>query len=103
MKEEKFKELISKSTIETSDDFINKVMQGIQLQKEAKKQSPFWSFPVIIIVCTALILMILGMLFYAFNTEYVIFSSIPKTPVFLVIIGIGLYYINQLIRFQQYK
>ncbi|MGY3794606.1 hypothetical protein [Aquimarina sp. 433] len=103
MKEEKFKELISKSTIETSDDFVNKVMQGIQLQKEVKKQSRFWSFPVIIIVCSALILTILGMLFYTLNTEYAIFSSIPKTPIFLFIIGIGLYYINQLIRFQHYK
>ncbi|GAA0721149.1 hypothetical protein GCM10009430_22100 [Aquimarina litoralis] len=103
MKEEKFKELIIKSTIETSDDFINKVMQGIQLQEEAKKQSLFWSFPVIIIVCTVLILMILGTLFYTFNTEYAIFSSIPRIPIFLVIIGIGLNYINQLIRFQFYK
>ncbi|MBW1296460.1 hypothetical protein [Aquimarina litoralis] len=102
MKEEKLKEMISKSTIETSDDFINKVMKGIELQEERKKQSIFWSFPVILFVCSALILAIVGLLFYMLNIqnfmEYATFNSIPKTPVFLLVIGVAFYYINHIMR-----
>ncbi|WP_299217279.1 hypothetical protein [uncultured Aquimarina sp.] len=107
MKEENLKKLISKSTVETSNDFINNLMNAIEAQKETKKMSFRFSFKMVLLVCSTLTLILSGLLFNILGKESRLFDSltedIPKTPVFLVITLTLLYYINSIIRLNYYN
>ncbi|WP_298540087.1 hypothetical protein [uncultured Aquimarina sp.] len=107
MKEEELKRIISKSTVETSDDFINNLMNAIEVQEQTKKVKVWWSFRTILILCSILILLIVGLLHQVIGTDNGLLNSssidIPKTPVFLIITFALLYYLNTVIRLNYYN
>lgn len=104
MKEEELKKIIRKSKIETSDDFINQLMNTIEIDKEVSKASYWWSFRSIIIGCTILVLAITFILFKFLNSDNILlnnFTDIPKTPIFIMVILIILFYINTIIKLNE--
>lgn len=100
MKEDRFKELMQKSTLETSDDFINSLMDTIEVSKHQK--SKFWnSFSFTITITTILILLGTGMLYKLLRQEQItidFLEVIPATPLFIVVTAILLYALNSMIR-----
>ena len=54
MKEEELKKIISKSTVATSDDFLNHLMHRIDTERELKKASFLGSFKSVLIACSIL-------------------------------------------------
>ncbi|MBG6129562.1 hypothetical protein IWQ47_001135 [Aquimarina sp. EL_43] len=106
MKEEELKKIMSKSTIETSDDFINTLMNTIEVDQKNKETSFWWSFKPILITCSILILTITFILFKFLNYSNIslsVLTKIPKTPVFVVVTLVLLFYINSIIRLNEYR
>lgn len=100
MKEDQIKKIIQKSTVETSDDFINTLMQLIEAEEKVKPTSVWWSFRTILILCS-LLTMIITLGVFRFSTmgmEILNIGGIPKTPVFIVVTVLLLCLINHLIR-----
>ncbi|WP_299180027.1 hypothetical protein [uncultured Aquimarina sp.] len=106
MKEENIKKILEKSTVETSDDFINKLMKKVDVQQKAKKSS-FWSFNIVIVACSILLFIVVGSLYNLSEYDFKIFSSffnnIPKTPIFLMIIITILCFMNSIIRLNYFN
>ncbi len=106
MKEEDIKKIISKSTVETSDDFINNLMNTVVAQKKAKQKTFWWSFPVILVICSILTLLIIGMFNHILHNKLTfsngLVNNIPRTPFLLIITATILFYINNIIRITYY-
>ncbi|WP_109301059.1 hypothetical protein [Aquimarina sp. AU474] len=99
MKDDQLKKIIQKSTIETSDDFLNNLMHTIENQKNVKKSSLWWSFKSVLIACTLLVTGITFLTFiYLGNTTGSISFEIPKTPIFIIITTLLLLAVNHVIR-----
>ncbi len=106
MKEEELKKIMSKSTIETSDDFVNTLMNTIEVDQEIKSTSFLWSFKPILITCSVLILTITFILFKFLNHSNIllnVLTKIPKIPVFVVVTLLLLFYINSIIKLNEYR
>lgn len=104
MTEEELKKIIGKSKIETSDDFVDKLMHTIEVHQEAKKISFWWSFRPVLIACTILALTVAFILFKFLSSDSDFLSSfagIPKTPIFIIVALIFLYYINTIIKLNE--
>ncbi|WP_281986386.1 hypothetical protein [Aquimarina aggregata] len=104
--EEKLRQLLKKSTINTSDDFINNLMHTIEDKHSAKSPSIWWSFKTVFIACTALVLILTFILFKLIHIENGFLgsiSNIPKMPIFLIITTVFLYYINTLVKLSTRK
>lgn len=100
MKEEELKKIMQKSTLETSDDFINQLMHIIDA-KEERKVSHWNSFRSVLIASSVL-LVVITFIFYKLlqvqSSFLEIFSSIPKIPLFVMVTLSLLYFINSSIR-----
>lgn len=106
MKEDELKKIIKKSELKTSDDFINTLMHSIETSREAKKESIWWSFKPVMIVCTILLLLITMALFKLLSNENSFINSlmdVPKIPIFTLVTIFLLVYINSLIRLNELK
>ncbi|RNC88339.1 MAG: hypothetical protein ED556_03910 [Winogradskyella sp.] len=103
MNEEQFKKIIKKSNLETSDDFINNLMSTIEVNKERKKalNKLFKITLFTVAVVTAVTSFIMFKYLGDKNGLVVIFTSIPKTPIFVVFMVITLGYINSFIRLNE--
>lgn len=102
MKEESLKKIIQKSTLETSDDFINNLMSAIEV--EQKQKVTIWdSFKFSLSISILLIVIATGVLFKILHQENATFlnENIPTTPIFIGITAILFYAINFLIRLQE--
>ncbi len=86
MKEEKARDLLQKSIIETSDDFTDKLMRRLEAEKAAKKTLS-WSFTSMFLVLSLAIL-VLSFISYKFLKSGVdIFNiglDIGRTPIFII-------------------
>ncbi|AXT55140.1 hypothetical protein D1815_04980 [Aquimarina sp. AD1] len=106
MKEENVKKILEKSTVETSDDFINKLMKKVDVQQNTKKSS-FWSFKIVIVACSILLFIAIGSLHnfpeHNFSMFGSFFNNIPKTPFFLMIIITILCFMNSIIRLNYFN
>ena len=97
MKEEELKKIISKSTVATSDDFLNHLMHRIDTEKELKKASFLGSFRSVFIACFILGLMITFVTYKFFlGSEGII--NVPKGPIFVGITLILLFGINSIVK-----
>jgi TRAP-type C4-dicarboxylate transport system permease small subunit len=104
MNNEEFKEIISKSTIETSDDFITTLMSTIEVSQEVEKTSSWWSYRPVIITCTILIVIITHILYTLLRADSSLLkflADIPKTPIFIFVILLSLYGINNIIKLNE--
>ncbi|SEK49361.1 hypothetical protein SAMN04487910_0652 [Aquimarina amphilecti] len=80
-------------------------MNTIEVQQQSKKRS-FWSFNIIMIVCSILVLIVTGLLYNILgssNRESLFFEEIPKTPVFLAVTISLLYNLNRVISLNYYN
>ncbi len=104
MKEEELKKIINKSTVETSDDFINNLMNAIEV-KEQTKNNLTWSLKIVLITCFILIVLLLWVLPKVIDYKVFNFFSfeIPKTPLFLTITFVFLYYVNSIVRLNHHN
>lgn len=105
MKEESLKKIMQKSSIETSDDFMNTLMNRIEVSKEEQKVTIWNSFRYILIAVLVLLIPATGILFKLLRQESSFLSTlkdIPTTPVFVVITLFLLYGINSMIRLQNH-
>ncbi|GGG12255.1 hypothetical protein GCM10011344_11210 [Dokdonia pacifica] len=104
MKEESLKKIMQKSTLETSDDFINNLMDTIEVSKQQQKIR-FWnSYKFTLITTLILIIPATGLLFRLLRQESAvlsIFKNIPITPMFVAITLLLLYMINTIIKLQE--
>ena len=103
MKEDSLKKLIQKSTLETSDDFINNLMDTIEVSKQPQKVN-FWNSYKFTLICTSiLIIFITGVLFKLLRQEsaLTIFKEIPTTPIFAIVTLVLLYTINSIIKLKE--
>ncbi len=103
MKEEQLKKIIEKSTIETSDDFINNLMSSVEMNQERKK-SLKRLFKTVLIVISILSIAISFILFQYTgdkNSPINVLTHIPKTPLFVVFMIAILGYINAFIRLNE--
>jgi len=106
MKEEQLKKIIKKSTVETSDDFINNLMESIEISQKASKPS-FWSSFKPTLIFSALLLCIISYAAYSLTSsddmglEY--FSKLPKTPIFLLLTLALLFAMNSVITLNEQK
>ena len=101
MKEEDIKKILSKSEIETSDDFINKLMNRIEVEKEHKK-IPFLSvFKPVLAVCAILGFIVILMLTKLLDIEFNFLNVPSKTPILIVATFVFLYFINNMIRMNE--
>lgn len=104
MNHEELKKIIGKSTIETSDDFINTLMSNIEVNQEVKKTSYWWSYRSVIIACTILIVIITHILYTLLRADSSLLkflADIPKTPIFIFVILLSLYGINNIIKLNE--
>lgn len=101
MKEEELKKIIQKSTLETSDDFINKLMHTIDAKEEERKVFLWNSFRPVLIT-SSILLVVITFIFYKLlqvqSSFLEILSSIPKTPLFVLVTMFLLYILNWSIR-----
>jgi len=100
MKEEELKKIISKSTVETSDDFINNLMNVIEVKEQTKNTIVSWSLKIVLLVCFILIMLVLWVLPKVIDYDlFNVFSfEVPKTPLFIMITFVFLYYVNSMVR-----
>lgn len=101
MNEEQLKKLIQKSTTETSEDFVNQLMTAIEAQEKVKKARVLQSFKIVLLACTVLIAGLTFLLFKFLGIEFGTFRTfthIPRTPIFIVVLLVLLYYVNRVIR-----
>ncbi len=107
MKEEELKKIIQKSTLETSDEFINKLMHTIDVKEEKRKMSLWNSFRPVLITSSVLMVMITFIFYKLLQVEsrfLEVLSSVPKTPLFVLVTLFLLYVINWSIRtYEQMK
>lgn len=106
MKEEQLKKIIKKSTIETSDDFINDLMVSIKKSQEVEEKYFWWSFKPVLIACAILVLTLTFFLFKLLSADTSFLNpivSVHKTPIFIVITLIFLYYINSIIKLNKMR
>ncbi len=106
MKEESLKKIMQKSSVETSDDFMNTLMNRIDTSKEKKKIAIWNSFRYTLIATLILLIPATGILFKLLRQESSFLSTlkdIPTTPVFVVITLFLLYGINSMIRLQNHS
>ncbi|MDH7444379.1 hypothetical protein [Aquimarina sp. 2201CG14-23] len=104
MKEEELKKIMGKSAIETSDDFINKLMDTIEKDQKVEKISFWWSFKPVLIVCSSLVLTITFFLYKFLSTDSSflnLLGEVNKTPIFVMITLVFLYFINQVIKLNE--
>lgn len=101
MKEEELKKIMQKSTLKTSDDFINKLMHTIDVKEEKRKMSLWNSFRPVLITSSILLIVITFIFYKLLQVEsrfLEALSSIPKTPLFVMVTLFFLYVINSSIR-----
>ena len=97
MKEEELKKIISKSTVATSDDFVNHLMHRIDTEKELKKASFLGSFRSVFIACFILGLMTTFVSYKFFlGSEGII--NVPNGPIFIGVTLILLFGINSIVK-----
>ena len=106
MKDEQLKKILKKSTLETSDDFINNLMESIETSQEVPKSS-FWSSFRITLIFSALLLCIISYTaFILTHSDFIgleYFSKLPKTPFFLLLVLGALVAINYVITLNEQK
>lgn len=100
MKEEALKKIIKKGSLETSNEFVDSLMNQIEVEQEVKKVPTWWSFKWVLVSCIVLTL-ILTFVLFKLLASFAIFSHIPKLPVFLCVTSLLLYYINTLVRVRE--
>ncbi|WP_299207571.1 hypothetical protein [uncultured Dokdonia sp.] len=104
MKEESLKKIMQNSTVETSEDFINNLMNAIEVSKEQQK-IPFWnSFRFILVTSSVFMILATGILFKLLDQSssfLSILKNIPKIPVFSIITILLFYTINSIIRVRE--
>ena len=100
MKEEQIRKILSKSKVETSDDFVDKVMLKVDEERQLKLESKRVSFRPVLISSALLILVVTFVLY-----QLLISSGFPgailsthQMPIFLLITFALLYYLNYAIR-----
>lgn len=97
MNEEKARDLLQKSIVETSDDFTDKLMRRLDAEKVAKKTLT-WNFkPVFSILVLAMLP--ISFTFYKFLKSGASLFDIGRTPIFVVaavLLFLGLNYILRL-------
>ncbi|RZN84649.1 MAG: hypothetical protein EVB11_00945 [Winogradskyella sp.] len=103
MKEEQFKKIIKKSSIETSEDFINNLMESIEIHKKTQKTS----FKAIRLVL-GIVSVIISCLVFLFiksdskeNSYWEFMISIPKIPLLVIVTLSLLFGLNYLIRLNE--
>ena len=101
MKEEQIKKIIKKSTIETSDDFVDGLMAAIAKDKEAKNTYVLSFSKPVLITCIVLVVCLTFLLFKVLGLDFGVLSALTgskRTPVFVAVIFILLYSLNTLIK-----
>lgn len=100
MNEKQIKKVIKNSRLETSEVFVDNLMTSVEKIQAAKKNNSWWSFKVVLIVCSILTLLITFLLFKFLNYNVGFTSSISayKTPVFIICTLILLNYINGILK-----
>ncbi len=102
MKEEHIKKIIKKSRIETSEVFVDELMNAIEKSQETKKIKSWWSFKVVLTVCAVLVLFLTFFLFKLLHHDSGFLTSLiggHKMPIFIVVTLILLYNINSILKF----
>ena len=106
MKEESLKKIMQKSSVETSDDFMNTLMNRIEVSKEKRKIKIWNSFRYTLVATLVLLIPATGILFKLLRQESSFLSAlkeIPTTPIFVIITLFLLYSINSMIRLQNHS
>ena len=101
MNEDQFKNIIKKSRLETSGGFLDELMHSIEKKQKLKKNSFWWSFKGIVSVCAVLTVLFTFFLFKILSDDTGLLSSIAgihKTPIFIMITLMLLYYINTILK-----
>ncbi|WP_422106875.1 hypothetical protein [Winogradskyella sp.] len=99
MKEEQLKKIIQKSTVETSDQFINNLMSSIDHNQERKKTLKSLFKRALIAISIVSIAMSYVLYQYLDSENSLgILPNIPKTPLFVIFMVVILFYINTFIR-----
>ncbi|MEO1031150.1 MAG: hypothetical protein AAFX55_07080 [Bacteroidota bacterium] len=99
MKEEQLKKIIQKSTIETSDQFINNLMSSIDLNQERKKTlKGLFKRALIAISIVSIAMSYVLYQYLGDENSLSILPNIPKTPLFVIFMVVILFYINTFIR-----
>lgn len=104
MKEEELKKIISKSTIETSDNFIDEIISRVEENTKCKEAYHFWSFRYVLYTCLVLVFVITFFLFRILNDtngSLRFIADVVKTPIFLLVTITCLYYINNIIKLNE--
>jgi hypothetical protein len=105
MKEESLKKIMQKSSIETSDDFMNTLMNRIEVSKEEQKVTIWNSFRHTLVAALVLLIPATGILFKLLRQESSFLSTlkdIPATPIFVITTLLLLFGINSMIRLQNH-
>ncbi len=101
MKEEQFKKIIKKSTLTTSEGFVDELMSNIKESKEVKNKYVLWQFKPILSICVVLILVLTFLLFQVLGLEVGVLSSMigtKKIPIFIVVTSVLFYYLNEMVK-----
>ncbi|NHF59388.1 hypothetical protein FK220_008560 [Flavobacteriaceae bacterium TP-CH-4] len=104
MTEEQLKKIMVKSTLETSDEFLDTLMSTIEKKQMVERIPLWWSFIPVVIASIILVLLATLLLFQLLQSDVRLFGSlvsIPKTPLFVMVTLIFLYYINAVIKLNE--
>ncbi|GAA0872437.1 hypothetical protein GCM10009117_15840 [Gangjinia marincola] len=108
MKEEKAKQLISKSTIETSSGFTERLMLKIEAHKAKSEYNPtIWNFPLVIGVfvfitslCIILLNSHLGYLLQVLHLKNIVSSKLSMLVISIAFL-LGIHYVIRLKELQK--
>lgn len=100
MKEEEFKKIIQKSSVEISNDFINTMMNSIETNQKRKKalKRLFHRALIIITILSTTLSFTLFQYLKGENSLLNIVTNMPKTPVFVLFMIVILIYLNSFIK-----
>ncbi|MEM7186270.1 MAG: hypothetical protein AAF466_06395 [Bacteroidota bacterium] len=101
MKEEHIKKIIKKSTIETSDHFVEDLMTAIESTSEVRHASVRRYFKPVLVSCMVLVAGLSFLLLKSLGPDLGVFSDwagAQRTPVFVAVLLVLLYSLNSLIK-----
>ena len=104
MKEEQLKKIMKKSSVETSEGFINDLMTSIEASQETQKTSYkklIWLVSLISSVTISGLILLIMKSNPVENTYLKFISDIPKMPILVIVTLSLLFGINYLIRLNE--
>jgi formate hydrogenlyase subunit 3/multisubunit Na+/H+ antiporter MnhD subunit len=103
MNEQKIKEILERSRLETSSDFTEKLIYRIETKK-SEGTSIVWSFPTILTVVTLILFCVSFLLYQSLNSRGFFFGinrNELKTPFFLIFSILFLLVINYIMKLNE--